>query len=205
MHLEGKLHTGYLKIRKVLAELKQKREEYRRMNEKMGKRRSRSRSLSGGRGTAQKKGQAPKNGDENGELYFYYSSKKLGTGANVPETDMRLANLALEANANMGYNVSIQSTEQLGKEWGYYKRNIDKARREQQNEQKKQERERDGGGFRRNDDYGDRRGGYDRSQGRPGAYGDRGNQDRNAGYQRRDNGQDTRRDGSHRSGDQKRR
>ena len=34
MHLEGKLHTGYLKIRKVLAELKQKREEYRRISEK---------------------------------------------------------------------------------------------------------------------------------------------------------------------------
>jgi hypothetical protein len=30
MHVEGKLHTGYAKIRKVLAELKGKREEYRR-------------------------------------------------------------------------------------------------------------------------------------------------------------------------------
>ena len=55
MHLEGKLHTGYLKIRKVLAELKQKREEYRRLNERQGRRRSRSRSNSaqrqrGGRG-----------------------------------------------------------------------------------------------------------------------------------------------------------
>lgn len=46
MHLEGKLHTGYLKIRKVLAELKQKREEYRRINERSGRRRSRSRTQS---------------------------------------------------------------------------------------------------------------------------------------------------------------
>lgn len=34
MHLEGKLHTGYLKVRKVLSELKQKREEYRRLRER---------------------------------------------------------------------------------------------------------------------------------------------------------------------------
>ena len=46
MHLQGKLHTGYMKIRKVLSELKQKREEQRRLNERMGKRRSRSRSTS---------------------------------------------------------------------------------------------------------------------------------------------------------------
>ena len=46
MHVEGKLHTGYAKIRKVLAELKAKREEYRRQNDRQGGRRSRSRSLS---------------------------------------------------------------------------------------------------------------------------------------------------------------
>lgn len=49
MHLEGKLHTGYLKIRKVLSELKAKREEYRRQDDRerkeTGKRRSRSRSF----------------------------------------------------------------------------------------------------------------------------------------------------------------
>lgn len=58
MHIEGKLHTGYLKIRKVLAELKAKREEYRRMNERMGKKRSRSRSLSAGRVNLPKRGGA---------------------------------------------------------------------------------------------------------------------------------------------------
>ena len=46
MHVEGKLHTGYAKIRKVLAELKQKRDEYRRQSDRQGGRRSRSRSLS---------------------------------------------------------------------------------------------------------------------------------------------------------------
>ena len=30
MHLEGKLHTGYLKIRKILGELKLKNEDYKR-------------------------------------------------------------------------------------------------------------------------------------------------------------------------------
>ena len=34
MHVEGKLHTGYAKIRKVLTELKAKREEYRRQNDR---------------------------------------------------------------------------------------------------------------------------------------------------------------------------
>mmetsp|Transcript_44951 Transcript_44951/g.43529 ORF Transcript_44951/g.43529 Transcript_44951/m.43529 type:complete len:115 (+) Transcript_44951:490-834(+) len=33
MHLEGKLHTGYQKVRKVLSELKQKREEYKKIRE----------------------------------------------------------------------------------------------------------------------------------------------------------------------------
>lgn len=49
MHLEGKLHTGYQKIRKVVGELKQKREEERRLRDRErrdGKRRSRSRSQS---------------------------------------------------------------------------------------------------------------------------------------------------------------
>lgn len=42
MHLEGKLHTGYQKVRKVLNELKLKKEEYRRIREKEGRSRSRS-------------------------------------------------------------------------------------------------------------------------------------------------------------------
>lgn len=50
---------------------------------------------------------------------------------NVPDSDLRFTNLALEANNNMGVNVHLAKAETLGKEWGYYKRNIDKARREQ--------------------------------------------------------------------------
>ena len=34
IHLEGKLHTGYALIRKTLADIKQRREEYRRTKEK---------------------------------------------------------------------------------------------------------------------------------------------------------------------------
>jgi len=78
------------------------------MNEKMGKKRSRSRSMSGGRANIQKKGQNQqnKNGGENDDIHFYYSSKKLGSGINVPDTDLRLTNLAMAENANMGYNVT---------------------------------------------------------------------------------------------------
>ncbi len=46
MHVEGKLHTGYAKIRKVLQELRQKRDDFRRLGDRQGIRRSRSRSLS---------------------------------------------------------------------------------------------------------------------------------------------------------------
>ncbi len=49
MHLEGKLHTGYMKVRKVLKELKNSREEDRQYMEKERRergRRSRSRSQS---------------------------------------------------------------------------------------------------------------------------------------------------------------
>jgi hypothetical protein len=46
MHVEGKLHTGYAKIRKVLGDLKAKRDQMRREQERQGGRRSRSRSNS---------------------------------------------------------------------------------------------------------------------------------------------------------------
>jgi len=36
----------------------------------------------------------------------------------------------MENNNNMGYNVTLAKTETLGKEWGYYKRAIDKKRKE---------------------------------------------------------------------------
>lgn len=146
MHLEGKLHTGYLKIRKVLAELKQKRQEYRRMQEKQGIRRSRSRSpMNTGRGRDSRRGAQTNNTNNanNNERFdeeFYYSSKKYGSGVNCPDTDMRFSELALAVNRE-GPAVKLEKTETLGKEWGYYKRNIDKARKEKQNEEKRKEEE----------------------------------------------------------------
>ena len=49
MHLEGKLHTGYLKIRKKLGELKNKRASERRSGSTRNRSRSRSRSPRGNR------------------------------------------------------------------------------------------------------------------------------------------------------------
>jgi hypothetical protein len=88
MHVEGKLHTGYAKIRKVLSELKAKREEYRRESDKRGGR-SRSRSLSPARLSRNRPGtNASSNGapQEKSDDMFYYSSKNLGSGINCPDT-----------------------------------------------------------------------------------------------------------------------
>ena len=71
-----------------------------------------------------------------------YSSKRLGSGINCPDTtEIRFSDYALQINSASGENVVLQSIEKLGKEWGYYKRNIDKHRREQQNEQKRRDEE----------------------------------------------------------------
>jgi hypothetical protein len=61
---------------------------------------------------------------------FYFSSKRYGSGINVPDTSLRFTELAMDANNSMGVNVMLGKTETLGKEWGYYKRAIDKKRRE---------------------------------------------------------------------------
>jgi hypothetical protein len=84
MHVEGKLHTGYAKIRKVLTELKAKREEYRRQNDRQGGRRSRSRSLSPS--SKNRAGMKSDYKQEKVEDGFNYSSKRLGTGSNCHET-----------------------------------------------------------------------------------------------------------------------
>jgi hypothetical protein len=47
----------------------------------------------------------------------------------------------MNENYSMGENVSMTKAETLGKEWGYYKRNIDKNRRETQKQQEREERE----------------------------------------------------------------
>jgi len=83
MHLEGKLHTGYLKVRKVLNELKKAKEEHRKLKEReqreKGRRRSPSRSHSGER---------KKQENSKVEESFYYSSKRLGTGKGLPSNDI---------------------------------------------------------------------------------------------------------------------
>ena len=87
MHLEGKLHTGYLKIRKKLAELKNKR-----ANDRRSGRRSRSRSRSPNRYSTRRDRDSRRGGpepSETGEQYekkIIFSSKKLGSGANVPSS-----------------------------------------------------------------------------------------------------------------------
>lgn len=97
MHVEGKLHTGYAKIRKVLTELKAKRDEYRRQNDRQGGRRSRSRSLSPSSKNRNSLKPDPK--QEKVEESFLYSSKKLGTGANCHETtSIRFSDYAIQMN-----------------------------------------------------------------------------------------------------------
>ena len=94
MHLEGKLHTGYLKIRRKLAELKNKRSNDRRYG-----RRSRSRSRSPPRGYSSRRdhrerdsrrgGQDHLNdGEQHFEKSVLFSSKRHGSGANVPSSSI---------------------------------------------------------------------------------------------------------------------
>ena len=97
MHVEGKLHTGYARIRKTLADLKAKRDEYRREADRRGGHRSRSRSNSPGasRGSL-RKSNAPNAQTEKIEEHFYYSSKKFGSGLNCHDgTEIRFSDYAL--------------------------------------------------------------------------------------------------------------
>eukprot|EP00347_Sterkiella_histriomuscorum_P016696 403352205 len=139
---------------------KQKREEYRRLNERQGKRRSRSRSVSPTKVALPRRnihGHNPQADDKVNEA-FYFSSKKYGSGVNVPDSNIRFTELAIEN--NKGVNVQLAKTETMAKEWGYYKRAIDKKRREQQNKEKAEKRDEErGGGYKRFDDGG--RGGRD--------------------------------------------
>lgn len=103
MHLEGKLHTGYLKIRKKLAELKNKRQ-----NDRRSGRRSRSRSRSPGRDRYASRRDRDARGSRNEpdpeqhyEKSVLFSSKKLGSGANVPSSSIcsiKFASMAMQQN-----------------------------------------------------------------------------------------------------------
>lgn len=90
MHLEGKLHTGYAKIRKKLNDLKIKRANDRRH----GRSRSRSRS-------PRRRERREYEETEPQEKVVLFSSKKFGSGKNVPKGDFsayKFANLAMEQN-----------------------------------------------------------------------------------------------------------
>lgn len=111
MHVEGKLHTGYAKIRKVLNELKLKRDDYRRQSDRQGGRRSRSRSNSpskvrkGTLGSTSNNSTAP---TEKVDEHFNYSSKRLGSGLNCPDTtQIRFSDYALQINSASGEQVVL--------------------------------------------------------------------------------------------------
>jgi hypothetical protein len=134
MHLEGKLHTGYMKIRKALTEMKVKREEFKRLKErerKDGKRRSRSRSIPKHNNSISKELQKEieKQNDP-----FYFSSRVRGSGVNVPSSDeqkRRFADIAVYYN-NTSVGEKMTDITKLGKEWGYYKRDIEKKKKEEE-------------------------------------------------------------------------
>jgi hypothetical protein len=87
---------------------------------------------------------------------FYFSSRKFGSGLNLPserEQEVRYSDIAVDMNNNVTLAPLANSTT-LGKEWGYYKRNIDNRRKELQEEQKKEEKG-IGGGYRGGDRGGD--------------------------------------------------
>ena len=98
-HLEGKLHQGFAKVRKLHQELIQRKEEYRHKKEKDGKKGHRSRSKSGSPRALKKKAEAEN--DASREDRFNYSSTKYGAGTNLPDgsvTLFRHADAALELN-----------------------------------------------------------------------------------------------------------
>jgi hypothetical protein len=77
MHLEGKLHTGYAKIRKKLNDLKAKR-----ANDHRSGKYDRSRSRSPRR--RENRREDDLHDTENQEKLVIFSSKKHGSGKNVP-------------------------------------------------------------------------------------------------------------------------
>mmetsp|Transcript_3145 Transcript_3145/g.4231 ORF Transcript_3145/g.4231 Transcript_3145/m.4231 type:complete len:197 (+) Transcript_3145:529-1119(+) len=134
MHLEGKLHTGYLKIRKKLAELKNKR-----LNDRRSGRRSRSRSRSP-RGYSSRRDRDARRTEQQEvteaeqfyEKKILFSSKKLGSGANVPSSSIcsiKFASIAVQQNEGYSGDFVQMGMTSLGKEWKSIKRELDKARR----------------------------------------------------------------------------
>ena len=118
MHLEGKLHTGYLKIRNKLAELKQKR--------------NRDRSSSPRR-DSRVRARVPEK-QEDTDLFdqrMIFSSRKYGSGVNIPSGlgSISFAELAIQKNKGYSANEQGLGITNLGKEWRWYKKELDSIRR----------------------------------------------------------------------------
>ena len=150
MHLEGKLHTGYLKIRKKLGELKNKRASERRSGSTRNRSRSRSRSPRGNRRDRDshrdrdrdRRGGRDELDGEHFEKQIIFSSKKLGSGANVPSESIgtfKFANIAMQQNHGYSGDFVEMGMTSLGKEWRYYKRELDNARRKAKKDKERRE------------------------------------------------------------------
>ena len=133
MHLEGKLHQGYMKIREKLQGLKRKRDEDRRKGYDRNDRRMRSRSRSHER----LRREAKERLKDEAKLYFYYSSNRYGASSNMPkygsvydQARIKLTSLVLQCNKKDQDQVpNLENIISLGKEWKYYKKDLDKAKR----------------------------------------------------------------------------
>lgn len=139
MHLEGKLHTGYLKIRNKLADLKSKRDSRRRD----GRRRSRSRDRQNRMRDNRDEFRRMQQMEEQYANKVMYSSKALGSGANMfskQHSEVKYTEMALLQNKGYTGEQHKMGITSLGKEWKYYKRILDNDRRLAKNEREKQER-----------------------------------------------------------------
>ena len=152
MHLEGKVHQGFQKIRDKLQELLDKRHKrggnsYDRYRREKG-RSSRSRSRDRHRREAKEKLA------EEAKDHFYYSSHLYGQGSNMPKLGsladqgrIKFSALVMQCNVkNQDELPVMEGIISLGKEWKYYKKDIDSKKRKEK-EQAKREKERlEGGG-----------------------------------------------------------
>mmetsp|Transcript_118591 Transcript_118591/g.165264 ORF Transcript_118591/g.165264 Transcript_118591/m.165264 type:complete len:99 (+) Transcript_118591:675-971(+) len=97
MHLEGKLHTGYLKIRNKLAELKRKKDSQSRSRREHRRGRSRSRSNS----PRARRGRDSRGANPQEEYVdkSMFSSRVYGSGVNMPmSTELKFTDQALRLN-----------------------------------------------------------------------------------------------------------
>lgn len=135
MHLEGKLHQGYQKIREKLQQLKdkQRHDDKRRGGYDRGSRRRPSRSRSRDRLRREEDERLA----EEAKTHFYYSSQRWGAGSNMPklgsifdQAKVKFSELVNQANVkNESELPTLAGTVTLGKEWRYYKKEIDQIKR----------------------------------------------------------------------------